>query len=555
MVDLITTKVNSAQNPFADFKQKQTNYYFATTNPYGADTFESEQTKEKKLGKKIALSALGVGVGILFLMRGLPKNAYKTIDKWIENLENKLYKARKDGNVGKMEEFYTFSANKLTSFMEKAKSINNFVSIKDVSFEKLMAKTKVTKKIHNKITEIYEYIGRRTVNKTYDKTKSKIYHLFQHFEDLDDKLLFQTGNKSKSVTINGVTKTVEEWLNEVEDKKTFIRRTWNSAFGQHARDARFTQMQDAVKHISEDVWNATLGNLDNLTKRDLYETFIAEEKLAGSKLKIMNGAKQHQFAITRDIDDIYNSSADIIRNITSFVNPKDKASREIIKELRLKLSDYKKLAGPEEKTKRIELHDEINKLLSSLSKTITENKKIYKYDDNTIEHMVVNIKDIGKILGEDGKGAIQEILTIYKHLLPKEDYLKLKEVAIKTAHSIDDAVSKETDSFFDMKRDLKLGSAPTDILSILAAVGAIGVGLKTAENKDQQYSVLLKAGIPALGAIATSLYFSASLVSGGRAMLYGGISGLIISKIGSILDDYRKKHFPVNPQAQSPQQA
>ena len=118
-VVLITTKDNSAQNPFADFKQKQANYYFATTNPYGADTFESEQTKEKKLGKKIALSVLGVGVGILFLMRGLPKNAYKTIDKWIENLENKLYKARKDGNVGKMEEFYTFSANKLTSFMEK----------------------------------------------------------------------------------------------------------------------------------------------------------------------------------------------------------------------------------------------------------------------------------------------------------------------------------------------------------------------------------------------------------------------------------------------------
>ena len=147
-------------------------------------------------------------------------------------------------------------------------------------------------------------------------------------------------------------------------------------------------------------------------------------------------------------------------------------------------------------------------------------------------------------MGEDGKGALQEILTIYKHLLPREDYLKLKEIALKTSHSIDKAVVKETDSFFDMKRDLKLGSAPTDILSILAAVGAIGVGLKNAENQDQQRSVLLKAGIPAICAIATSLYFSASLVSGGRAMLYGGISGLIISKCGSMLDDYRKKHFP-----------
>ena len=129
--------------------------------------------------------------------------------------------------------------------------------------------------------------------------------------------------------------------------------------------------------------------------------------------------------------------------------------------------------------------------------------------------------------------------------MSREDYNKLKETSARTVKYIDDAITKETDSFFDMMRDLKMGSAPTDILSILAAIGAIGIGLSKAENKDQQNTVLLKAGIPAVGAIATSLYFSASLVSGGRAMLYGAISGMLISKAGSMLDDYRKKHFPV----------
>ena len=133
MVNSVTTNVNSVNNPFAQFKTKQTDYRFATTKPYETDTFETEEVKERKLGKKIALSALGVGVGILFLMRGLPKNAYKTIDKWIEKLETKLYKQRKEGNMGKMEEVYTFTANKLTSFMEKAKSVNNIVSMKDIT--------------------------------------------------------------------------------------------------------------------------------------------------------------------------------------------------------------------------------------------------------------------------------------------------------------------------------------------------------------------------------------------------------------------------------------
>ena len=104
MVNSVITNVNSVHNPFAQFKTKQTDYRFATTKPYETDTFETEEVKERKLGKKIALSALGVGVGILFLMRGLPKNAYKTIDKWIEKLETKLYKQRKEGNMGKMEE-------------------------------------------------------------------------------------------------------------------------------------------------------------------------------------------------------------------------------------------------------------------------------------------------------------------------------------------------------------------------------------------------------------------------------------------------------------------
>lgn len=545
MSEIIMPKVNSEKNPFAEFKSSQRNgYCFASTKPYGDDSFETEKTKEKQLGKKIAFSAFGVGAVIMLLMRGLPKNAYKTIDGWVEKLENKLYKARKNGNIGKMEEFYTFTANKLTSLIGKAKSINNFVSMKDISFEKLMAKMSFTKKIHSKITEIYEKIGRRTVNKTYDKTKMKIYGLFKTFDDYDERILFNNKNKAELKTINGITKTVEEWLNEVEDKKTLIRRTWNSVFGQRARDVRFSKMQDAVKNISEDVWDATLGNVSNLKKRDLYETFIAEEKLAGSKLKIMNEARAKRFIITRDIDDIYNSSTDIIRNISSFIDTKDRSSREIIRELRLKLSDYKRLAGPQEKSNRIQLHEEINGLLNRLASTISENKRVYKYDDNAVKQMMENVKEIGKIMGEDGKGALQEILTIYKHLLPREDYMELKKIVIKTSHSIDNSVLKETDSFFDMKRDLKLGSAPTDILSILAAVGAIGVGLKNAENKEQQRSVLLKAGIPALGTIATSLYFSASLVSGGRAMLYGAISGLIISKCGSMLDDYRKKHFP-----------
>lgn len=547
MTEISSVKPENIKNPFAEFKQNSNGYYFMTQTPNTVpDSFESttkekqEEKKTKHLGKTIAFSALGTGLGILFLMKGLPKNAYKTIEKWSQKLEVKLNKQRKNGQVGKLEEFYTFTLNKLASFMGKAKSINNFVAVKDISFKKLMYKNKYTKNIHDRITEIYEKIGRRTVNKSYDKAKTKLNSTFQIFEDYDEKILMNSQNGTAIVE----GKTVNEWLDKIESLKTTIRRTWNKNFGQRERGKRYGIIKDDMKNLTEDVWESTAGNLDNLSRKELYETFIAEEKLAAPKMKLLHDTMNSRYIITRDIDDIYKSSVDVIDNITSFIKTRDQSSRDIIKELRLKLEDWKKLSGDNESANRLKLNEEITAILKKLSSNIKENSRTYGYNQEIIRQLDTNIEVVGSIMGESGKGALQEIHTIYKKLLPREDYIKLKNTSTRNIKALDDAIKKETDSFFDMERDLTLGSAPTDILSILAAIGAIGVGLSKAENKDQQNTVLLKAGIPAVGAIATSLYFSASLVSGGRAMLYGAISGLAISKLGSMLDEYRKKHFP-----------
>ena len=555
MTEITGVKANNVtNNPFGEFNSTKNGYYFlpsyiATRNDsFQAQTVKKqEEKKERHLGKTIAFSALGVGAGILFLMRGIPKNAYKTLEKWSQKLENKLAKQRKSGQVGKLEEFYTFTLNKLNSFIGKAQSINNFVAVKDITFKKLMYKNKITQKIHEKITGVYEKIGRRTVNKSYDKAKSKLYGMFQTFEDYDDRILQRTSNGTKQIE----GKSAKEWLDDIEKLKTKIRRTWNANYGARTREERYSKIKDSMKNLTDEVWEATAGNLNNLSKKEMYESFIAEEKLSGKKLKLMTDTLSSRYVITRDIDDIYKSTVDVVDSMTSFIKTRDKSSRDIIKDLRLKLEDWKKLSGKDETSNRTTLNNEINVLLKKLSSNIKENSSTYGYNKETVKLLESNIKGIGSIMGESGKGALQEIYTIYKKLLPREDYIKLKSSTSRNIKYLDDAISKETNSFFDMMRDLTMGSAPTDILSILGAIGAIGIGLSKAENKDQQNTVLLKAGIPAVGAIATSLYFSASLVSGGKAMMYGALSGLAISKLGSMLDDYRKKHFPTKAPAPS----
>ncbi len=150
----------------------------------------------------------------------------------------------------------------------------------------------------------------------------------------------------------------------------------------------------------------------------------------------------------------------------------------------------------------------------------------------------------------DKPGHLDEIMEIYRHLLPPAEFQKLQRASDSAVKKLDRAVLLETDKFFDKLRDLELGSAPTDFLSMVTGLVTVGAGLTKAEDNDERISVSLKYGIPALSAIATSLYLGATLVSGGSAFVLSTISGLLMNKVGTKVDEYRQKQLLAK---QSPQ--
>lgn len=151
-----------------------------------------------------------------------------------------------------------------------------------------------------------------------------------------------------------------------------------------------------------------------------------------------------------------------------------------------------------------------------------------------------------KIAGE-GKtlsgGTLKEILDLYKEILPADKFTKLQTAAAKSVKKLDKAIDTDAVEYFDKYRDLVLGCAPTDTLSVLTSLGAVGWGLSTAEDKNEKASVLLKVGLPIVGSVATTLYFTARLVSGFKAFAYGGLSGFVFSQGGAIIDNFRQKHL------------
>ena len=151
------------------------------------------------------------------------------------------------------------------------------------------------------------------------------------------------------------------------------------------------------------------------------------------------------------------------------------------------------------------------------------------------------------ILNDKSSGKIQEMLNIYKQIAP-EDYENIVKALNTAVKSLDDSINIESIQYFDKIRDLKIGSAPTDALSVVGSGAYIAYGLSGTKDKDEKISIMLKEGIPVLGTVGTSLFCMARLVSGSKSLIVGLISGAIIGAIGKYADELRKKYLPVNKQ-------
>lgn len=519
--------VNTAQTrAFSNFSQPKNGYYINAP-------FNEEEKKENnhKLGKTIAISALVVGFGTLAVLSGgLNKGTAKLLNRWKLKLEQKMAKGSRFKN------FYRFTAGKIDTFLAKTESINNFTTLKDVAFQRLMwgkdGSRSFTRKIHEGVTKFFDRISRKTVNSSYSNTYDKFAGLTEYFASVNQKILSRRGNDPKYANI----------IENINRRIATVNTNLDKGFGINARNERLKDIQKASDGLFEFFWDASLSDVRNFKSKNMWQSFIAEDYLIPAKLQLGNRAGLLRQTITHDINDNYKATIKALDNIQKFVNPSDMSTNDILNSLRNNLNKYKKLSGKEEIVQRNELNKEIITNLRKLGDNFTEMSSKYNYNSDAAKAISKYVSEVENIISKSSKGELQEILTLYKGILPRSEYLKLKAKVNSAIKSLDKSIDIETIQYFDKARDLKLGSAPTDVLSILGAIGAVGYYLNKAESKDDKYSVSLRYGIPAIGAIATSLYCTARLVSGGKAMLFGLLSGWVMNKAGVVVDDARKKY-------------
>ena len=146
------------------------------------------------------------------------------------------------------------------------------------------------------------------------------------------------------------------------------------------------------------------------------------------------------------------------------------------------------------------------------------------------------LKRVSKLIGDNNskKGLYDEIVEMLKPKININDKNKIDKSLEKVRTNIKKANHCECIEYFDKKRDLMLGSAPTDILTALFGLGVSGVLISTADSKEEKISRTLSGVFPIIAGVGASIAFTAMLFSGLVGTVCGLVTAGVLSKLGSI---------------------
>ncbi len=535
-VNQVSNNFNTTSSAkFSEFKQPKFGY-FIQPDGFSAGTAGEDKIDKKKLWLKLGIGVALLGITSIGVVKTMPKSVVKKFDDFKQFLEKKIEKEATDS---KTAIFYRSILQTSLNVGEKFQGINNIISFKDLWFKrKITDKVPFLEKSCRAITGWFRNIGRFTVRSSYKSTGRRFEALGETLNNVERELLVR--DSRRMVVINGQKKSVQDWVKILGVKRQSVRSKLDENFSVSAVRERDKAIDKIMEPLEDAVWAASFGNKSNFAQKDTYFTFVADKFLAVDKAGL--GQKIHKMRgeISYNIYDQVKACRELLSFNKKVLNPRDVVSEKLFRELHKQLSS---IYGIDKNSPQYNIfYEELLANISAFEKSIVSGAEKFKYDDKIISTVSQHTRIMKEILASKQKGTLDEMLEIYEKLLPEKEFNIVQKHIRETVKSLDNSINKESVEYFDKLRDLKLGSAPTDILTILLGFGSLGVGLVSTSDKDTQASVALKYGIPAIGGMLTSMVVTSMLVAGLKSHFVGLVSGLLLNKAGTVADEYRKKY-------------
>lgn len=493
------------------------------------DPFAQLQDKPSKTS---AAGLIIAAASLMMLSKGVQKNSKIILVKLKKYIDKKFDKSFLDDKPKK--KIHAFTARKIDSFIRKSESLNNIISLKDILFMKLMYKTGFTRWVHSSVSKLFENISMHSVTKSYKKTQKQFDKMYEVFDKFDEYLLKNPANKT--YIFKDKEYTFNQMIEKAKSCRENIKLVVSSFIAQPTQQAHYDIIKGSTSSLYSNFWDVSFKGFwtkeNKFKRKEMWQTFIAAEQIKSNKTDLAKNVAfaRNMLSYTQAEKSGYISG--YLKNIDSMIPAKDIEGVNILKRLNWYIQDSSALTSNKEN-----FMEELEKL-DKYSKTLSSDSDISK---NRLKDIDTNISMIRNMINDEDKGELGDMLNIYRQLAPFElSKSGALDIAQKSVESFDKSVKLETDVLFDKLRDLDLGSAPTDVLTLIFSSLMISLGLSKAKNSDERKSVILKSGIPIIGAVATTTISATKLIPNGRSLMLGFISGIILNRIGVVADNFRK---------------
>ncbi len=490
------------------------------------------QNKHQRVKTAVAIgvSTLVVGALSLVFTKGkISKTIANSLGKVIDKATEKIDKLNKKPTISTREGRYLAFLQNTSKFALMARgALFNITPLKDVLFSKFVRKGCKLDKPCDSITNTFRKLSFATVKNSYKQAENDMNTMLKLFDD--------TNKKIASEQYSSVYIPSQSFKTKIADISSDIRTAYTESFSEPVLEKRNKELISRFKGLDRRTYDNIYGKIKTFVSDvDEWTTFVPERLVAKDKAAIMENLADKKRVITNNPQDNYKALSEIITKLEHLINPNSEESINILKNLKKLSSVYLNLNGENELTTRQELIKLMNQQLKDANKlaggkhyTNVESKKIISL-----------LRQVGKVLNTDEKGLIEQQLTMYKQILPEEEYRNIKKVADKAVKSLNKAIYREGFEYTDKARDLAVGSALTDVaIGMALPVGTTAVAMASADTKQKKRSVALKYGLPLMAGIATSTVSTMRLIAGGKALMLGATVSIIGNELFERLDNY-----------------
>ena len=507
-------------------------------------TLQSADKKKKArrkilFGSTIASTILTAGIAGLFLFKGVHGSAFKNkLAQYTRKLQNDIQETSQLAAKDIPTRVIYHTKRGIKKVLDLLQASSNITTFKDYGSKQLLNKTKPTK----------------TLGKLYDLVEVDISKLTSRLQQHDSAELRKL-DASQIIEIKGKSQTLGKWLDELEAQTGIIGKTFSENFTEGARlsrDARrMTELKDLPQKIHERFFKNGKKSLFNIKN---YQTYATEDLSKGIQTKFADEIVQAQRKITNSIEAI---TAKIKTNITSFaddINPSDESSKKLVSSLKELIDKFKNCSGANEIADRNKISKEITSILKDLSDSVTSSSLYTSSEQAKIKTYISEItQDVLSCESGASKGALEEIMTILKGLnkvkiqdasdtiVSKETYKNFEKMSKRIAADLESATKLEKGEYFLKQSELVVGSAPTDVISVLFPIGAGAYAVAKGKDKDERVSATLTTCVPLVGTFATFVYGTVKMFSGAKNLIFSAVSGAMLGMFGDYCDSLYKK--------------